>query len=232
MKFLIRLNVGTILVAAFLNLLMIQFSLAAPLNDGVNAISNKVTTKQLNAKNAFSFHREVLHSLMLDLYECKPDELKKSTKVSKEEYAQWVFEGPFDWKFDAIRNMQSSEAIILSFNQQYQGDRVLPLITGLYTILLQAYGGKNEFTFTEEISQKQLEEAIQSLALAEAKLQDYRQDDGTVYLDESCYKNVKQKLIKISKRLLSDSRLITNLYFDDNNPSNTSINNSINYIQL
>ncbi len=119
MKFLIRLNVGTILVAAFLNLLMIQFSLAAPLNDGVNAISNKVTTKQLNAKNAFSFHREVLHSLMLDLYECKPDELKKSTKVSKEEYAQWVFEGPFDWKFDAIRNMQSSEAIMLSFNQQY-----------------------------------------------------------------------------------------------------------------
>lgn len=129
----------------------------------------KNSAAAFNAKEAFSLHIADLRTLMLNLYECQPQDLQKSTKVSKEEFVQWVFEGPFSWQFDTIKNVQSIEALTLSFSQAYQGDRILPLITGLYTMLLQAYGGKNEYTFAAATPQK-LSIAAQNIAISAAKL--------------------------------------------------------------
>ncbi|MEQ1766190.1 MAG: hypothetical protein ABL859_02065, partial [Methylotenera sp.] len=108
--------------------------------------------KSFIANDEFSLHSSALRDLMLTLYQCNPHELQKSTKVSKEEFVQWVFEGPFGWKFDAIRNKQTLDALSLSLNPEYQADRVLPLVTGLYTMILNSYGGETEYRFTQPIN--------------------------------------------------------------------------------
>lgn len=212
MKLQSRLGTVALIVAAYLCLFEAQISLATPPATGVKLRNKEVLAKQFNAKRAFDLHSEELHTLMLGLYECKPHELMKNTQVSKEEYVQWVFEGPFEWKFDTIRKIQSVEAIRLSLSHEYKMDRVLPLVTGLYTMLLQAYSGTNSFTFVEDVKAERLMVAATNISTVMTKLEDIRQEeDGTVYLSESCKTNTKKKLNNISKRLLDDYQLITKL---------------------
>lgn len=131
--------------------------------------------KQSNASSAqkeMRQHSKLLRLLMLELYKSNPLELQKSTKVSAEEMTQWVFEGPFNWKFDAIRNLQQTDALALSFNKAYQGDRVLAFIVGLHTLLLQAYGGQNEFIFSDRINPQNLYFAARNVEIASVKAQD------------------------------------------------------------
>lgn len=188
-------------------LITLQLTLAASSIQAKTA-SQENAPKQFSAADAFSIQSASLRTLMLELYECQPQALQKSTKVSKEEFIQWVFEGPFSWKFDAIKNTQTIEALNLSFNADYQGDRVLPLITGLYTMLLQAYGGKNEFTFTETINPQKLTIAGQNIEITVAKLLSVKQDNNEFHLSDNCNKNVKRMLNDISKHIDADDRRI------------------------
>jgi hypothetical protein len=79
-----------------------------------------------------------LQQWMEQVYLSNPSELYKSTQVSPREMAEWVFHGPFNWKFDAIRSLQGSEALQLSVSDDFPGDRILAFTTGTYT-LLSAY---------------------------------------------------------------------------------------------
>jgi len=86
-----------------------------------------------------------LRTLMIKLYKRNPSELKKSTSDDAEKMVNWVFNGNHNWNFEAINNLQGTDAIYLAFNEDYKGDRVLPFIVGIYTMLIKAHGGKKEF---------------------------------------------------------------------------------------
>jgi hypothetical protein len=83
----------------------------------------------------FEQHAASLQSWMEQSYASNPNELKKSTQVSPREMAEWVFHGPFNWKFDAIQSLQSSDALRLSVSDDFPGDRILAFTTGTYTSL-------------------------------------------------------------------------------------------------
>lgn len=187
-----------LVVVAFTSVPTTQLTLAASTNQTKNS------TKAFNAKVAFDLHSTELRQLMLDLYECQPQSLQKSTKVSKEGFVQWVFEGPFGWRFDAIKNTQSIEALTLSFSSEYQGDRVLPLITGLYTMLLQAYGGKNEYTFAATNPQK-LVIAAQNTDITSAKLLKGKLENNEAEDHKNCNAQI---LSNITKRVNADARKV------------------------
>ncbi|WP_137718722.1 hypothetical protein [Methylobacillus flagellatus] len=93
-----------------------------------------------NRAQALEQHAEDLRQLMLLLYAQYPQALRKSTSVSAEEMVQWVFGSPFNWKFEAIRHAQQLSALRLGMSADYAGDRILPVITGLYTLIREAYG--------------------------------------------------------------------------------------------
>ncbi|MDO9282014.1 MAG: hypothetical protein Q7T88_06500 [Methylotenera sp.] len=178
-----------------------QLSIAAS-SIKTKTTSQKNAPKQFSTTDEFSIQSANLRTLMLELYECNPQALQKSTSVSKDEFVQWVFEGPFSWKFDAIKNSQSTEALTLSFNEKYQGDRVLPLITGLYTMLLHAYGGENEFTFNKTIDLKELTIAAQNVEISSAKLFNLKHDNNEPKLSDKCNKNVTHVFNDLSKHIL------------------------------
>jgi hypothetical protein len=83
----------------------------------------------------FEQHAASLQSWMEQVYASNPNELKKSTQVSPREMAEWVFHGPFNWKFEAIQSLQSSDALRLSVSDDFTGDRILAFTTGTYTSL-------------------------------------------------------------------------------------------------
>lgn len=122
-----------------------------------------------------------LRLLMTKLYKRNPAELKKSTSGTVDEMVGWVFEGDHKWKFDAINNLQGTEAIYLAFNPEYKGDRVLPFIVGLQTMLIQARGGKVEFYLTDSVDPQSVYNSARNVEIAAWKLSNTRDELGHLY---------------------------------------------------
>jgi hypothetical protein len=123
-----------------------------------------------------------LRLLMLKLYKRNPHELKKSTSGSAEEMVDWVFEGGQNWRFEGIENLQDIAAIQLAFKSDYEGDRVLPFIVGLQTMLLKAHENKSEFFITDRLDPQKIYNVSRNVEIAAWKLYNTRDDKGQLYL--------------------------------------------------
>jgi hypothetical protein len=123
-----------------------------------------------------------LRSLMIKLYKRNPSELKKSTSEDAEKMVNWVFNGNHNWNFEAINNIQGNDAIYLAFNEDYKGDRVLPFIVGIYTMLIKAHGGKKEFYLFDSIDPQLLYNASRNVEIAAWKLSNTKDASGRLYL--------------------------------------------------
>lgn len=123
-----------------------------------------------------------LRLLMTKLYKRNPQELRKSTSDSVEKMVGWVFGGEHGWKFEAIGGAQDVKAIFLAFDPAYQGDRVLPFIVGLQTMLIKAHGGKSEFYLPDNIDPQNIYNAARNVEIAAWKLSNARDPSGKLYL--------------------------------------------------
>ena len=125
-----------------------------------------------------------LRNLMLKLYKRNPHELAKSTADNAEKMVEWVFEGELQhhFKFKKIDNKQGTQAIFLAFDSNYQGDRVLPFIVGLQTMLLKAHNDKTDFYFTDRIEPQHIYNVARNIEIAAWKLSTARDINGNLYL--------------------------------------------------
>ena len=125
-----------------------------------------------------------LRNLMLKLYKRNPHELAKSTADNAEKMVEWVFEGELQhhFKFKEIDNKQGTQAIFLAFDSNYQGDRVLPFIIGLQTMLLKAHNDKTEFYLTDRIEPQNIYNVARNIEIAAWKLSNARDAKGNLYL--------------------------------------------------
>lgn len=127
-------------------------------------------------------NKQSLRLLMTKLYKRNPRELKKSTSDSVEVMVDWVFEGDHGWQFKRIDGAQGTRALNLAFSPEYQGDRVLPFIVGLYTMLVKAHGGKDEFYLTDSIDPQNVYNAARNVEIAVWRLSNARDAQGQLYL--------------------------------------------------
>ncbi len=125
-----------------------------------------------------------LRNLMLKLYKRNPHELAKSTADNAEKMVEWVFEGDLQhhFKFKEIDNKQGTQAIFLAFDSNYQGDRVLPFIIGLQTMLLKAHNDKTDFYFIDRIEPQNIYNVARNIEIAAWKLSNARDANGNLYL--------------------------------------------------
>jgi len=123
-----------------------------------------------------------LRTLMIKLYKRNPSELKKSTSDDAEKMVNWVFNGNHNWNFEAINNLQGTDAIYLAFNEDYKGDRVLPFIVGIYTMLIKAHGGKKEFYLFDSVDPQLLYNASRNIETAVWKLSNAKDTSGKPFL--------------------------------------------------
>ena len=160
--------------------------------DGIRIIPEQTDRSSINQLGKTDFDRladvemrENTHSLrllMIKLYKRNPHELRKSTNGSAEDMAARVFEQQLDWKFEAINAAQDTTAIFLAFDPNYQGDRVLPFIVGLQTMLIKAHGGKSEFYLPDTIDPQSVYNAARNVEIAAWKLSTARDQHGKLYL--------------------------------------------------
>lgn len=127
---------------------------------------------------------ESLRLLMLKLYKRNPQELKKSTSDIAEKMVTWIFDGgeQHHYLLPEINNLQGTDAIFLAFKPDYTGDRVLPFIVGLHTMLLKAHNDKTEFFFTDSLEPQRIYNVARNIEIAAWKLSNARDESGALYL--------------------------------------------------
>lgn len=125
-----------------------------------------------------------LRLLMLKLYKRNPHELQKSTSDPADKMVSWVFDGATQhhYQFEAINNLQGTDAIFLAFKADYTGDRVLPFIVGIHTMLLKAHGNKTDFYLTDNIDPQYIYNVARNIEIAAWKLSNARDENGILYL--------------------------------------------------
>jgi hypothetical protein len=94
---------------------------------------------------------ESLRILALKFYKKNPAELRKTTSDSPEVTVNWLFTSQHDWKFKEINDAQGIQALDQVFDENFKGDRVLSLITGLYTMLITAHDNQKEFDMFDSL---------------------------------------------------------------------------------
>ncbi len=122
-----------------------------------------------------------LRVLMTKLYKRNPAELKKSTSGTVDEMVDWVFEGDHKWNFEVLNGVQGTDAIYLAFKPDYKGDRVLPFIVGLQTMMIKARGGKTEFYLTDSVDPQSIYNSARNIEIAAWKLSNTRDENGRLY---------------------------------------------------
>ena len=125
---------------------------------------------------------ESLKILMLKFYKRNPNQLKKSTSDNAEKMTNWVFNGDHNWKFKRINNAQGIDALNQVFDNNFKGDRVLSLITGLYTMLIKAHGDKKEFYLFDSLDPQKIYNASRNIEIVVWKLSSKKNDDGESFL--------------------------------------------------
>lgn len=133
-----------------------------------------------------------LRILMTKLYKRNPHELQKSLLGinalqnqqinTAEQMVDWVFTQHVTWQFESINKLQDTSAIFLAFNQDYAGDRVLPFIVGLQTMLIKAHGGNAEHFLTDSIDPQSIYNVARNIEVAAWKLSSARNATGNLYL--------------------------------------------------
>ncbi|MBA3696753.1 MAG: hypothetical protein H0W85_08370 [Methylotenera sp.] len=127
---------------------------------------------------------ESLRLLMGKLYKRNPHELQKSTTDNAQKMVNWVFDGETQhhYQFEALNNLQGTDAIFLAFKPEYTGDRVLAFIVGLQTMLYKVHGYKTDFYFFDRIDPQSLYNVARNIEIAAWKLSNARDENGMLYL--------------------------------------------------
>jgi len=125
---------------------------------------------------------ESLKILALKFYKKNPAELRKTTSDSPEITVNWLFSSQHQWKFKEINYAQGIEALNQVFDENFEGDRVLSLITGLYTMLIKAHDDKKEFDMFDSLDPQLIYNAARNVEVIVWRLSTKRKKNGELFL--------------------------------------------------
>ena len=137
---------------------------------------------------------ESLKILMVKFYKKNPKELRKTSSDNAEIVTNWVFNSNHDWKFKSINFAQGTEALNQVFDESFEGDRVLSLITGLYTMIKKAHGDKIEFFIFDSLNAQLIYNSARNIEIVLWKLSTKRNADGQLFLQSNAMNEKKLNL--------------------------------------
>ena len=126
--------------------------------------------------------RAYLRELMVKLYKRNPRELHKSRISNIDTSLERLFNRKHDWKFDELDHKKGVDAIYLAFDENFQGDRVFAFMTGLTSMIMSAYGDKDEFFILDKVDPQKLYNSARNIEIAVWKLGHERDSNGELFI--------------------------------------------------
>ncbi len=126
--------------------------------------------------------RSHLQELMIKLYKRNPRELKRSDYKTIKENIIRVFDLEHDWNFPELEGKKGVDAIQLTFDNIFEGDRVFSFIVGLTSMLMASYEYKTEFYLFDTVDPQKLYNSARNIEIAVWKLGHDMDTNGALYL--------------------------------------------------
>jgi len=126
--------------------------------------------------------RRLLRGLMIKLYKRNPRELKRFKGMTVQENIIRVFDLKHDWNFPELDKKKGVDAIRLTFEENYNGDRVFSLIVGLTSMLMAAYEYKTDFYLLDTIDEQKLYNSARNIEIVVWKLGHDVNTNGELFL--------------------------------------------------
>jgi len=126
--------------------------------------------------------RKLLRELMVKLYKRNPDQLKKSPFNDIDINVSRVFDRRHDWSFKQLDYKEGVDAIQMTFDDDYHGDRVFSFIVGLSSMLMASYGDKTDFYILDDIDGQALYNSARNIEIAVWKLSNNRDKHGELFI--------------------------------------------------
>lgn len=128
------------------------------------------------------FSMEHLRELMEKLYRRNPREWRKGGAASLDQAVDRVFGIGRTDRFPELQQKRGTDAVMLTFDEDYRGDRVLAFVEGLRGMILAAHNGKQSFYLTDELDPQKLYNAARNIEIATWKLGHTRDSEGRLFL--------------------------------------------------
>jgi len=123
-----------------------------------------------------------LEDLMVKLYLRNPCELKKISGQTIETRRSSLFSDNASTEFTELDNKRSIDAMLLCFDEQFAGDRVFALMTGLRDMLWASYNQKKKFYFYDKLEPQPLHDSARNIEILIWRLNHRLDTNGNVFL--------------------------------------------------
>lgn len=123
-----------------------------------------------------------LRELTRKLYLRNPRELYKNGNTSPARQVARIFDNTHNWQFPELGKVTGVKSIILTFDENFSGDRVLAFAVGLSTMINASYNNKKEFFVFDDLSPQKLYNCARNIEIAVWRLSNSRNSKGDLFL--------------------------------------------------
>lgn len=129
--------------------------------------------------------RDFLTEITLELYHLNPRELKKVAGMDLQARSIQIVEYPVAVAYKELDYQQGVDAIKLSFNPKYSGDRVFALMIGISSMVSISYNNQSDFYLFDQLDPQKLYDSSINLDLVRKKLQSQKAGKQTFVVSDA-----------------------------------------------
>ncbi|MCK6265241.1 hypothetical protein KP803_18390 [Vibrio sp. ZSDE26] len=131
--------------------------------------------------------KEMMIRLTRKLYVRNPSQLDKNPEMTIDRRIEQIFGSPDETElpsliFDELNGMTSIDAILLSFDETFEGDRVFAAAVGLAEMLRRSYNHQQEFFILDSLDEQALYNSARNLEVFVWRLYHRRDSNGELFL--------------------------------------------------
>lgn len=145
-----------------------QFELSSIVKNDIDLVS------EMHQRVVF----DALSELAVKLYKRNPSEWKKSGNKSLEAAVNTITANPFP----VVEGKTSVDSLRLTFDENYQGDRVKVFVVGLESMILASYDGHRSFYLHNMLEAQKLYDSARNVELASWLLRTKYNEKGELFL--------------------------------------------------
>ncbi len=140
------------------------------------------TNIDMVADNHLDNINALLQNFLVKLYKRNPVELKKKPGLTIDDRLDQIFNRPGPLLFDELDRRHDIQAMLLTFDPDFTGDRVFALMAGLTGMIRQSYNFHNEFFVLDSLDQQKLYNSARNIEILAWRLRAVLTVEGKPYL--------------------------------------------------
>lgn len=170
----------------------------------------------------------LVDELVVKLYKRNPRELAKVPGQTVGSRIQQISSFPDALYFSELDGKGSIDAMLLAFDDHYQGDRVFALGVGLRGMLYKAYGQRNELFLLDSLDPQKLYNSARNIEIVAWRLAHRRDANGRLLLLTNSTKGtINLSFERLFGKMIATQDMISDIIADRSNRTINKIVHSI-----